>query len=126
MWTEDEFHFKGDFYRINGDWVKPKPISSPHPEIFQGGNSKAARRMASCVSDWYFMNGNTLSGVREQIEEVSALAQQEGPKVKFGLNAFTAGMAINGRTTGRMCDRFQRAECPSPSLPPKSSPPESV
>jgi dimethylsulfone monooxygenase len=88
MWTEDEFHFKGDFYRINGGWVKPKPISSPHPELFQGGNSKAARRMASRVSDWYFMNGNTIEGVRSQIEEVSALARQEGRKVKFGLNAF--------------------------------------
>ncbi|MBD2535888.1 dimethyl sulfone monooxygenase SfnG [Nostoc flagelliforme FACHB-838] len=88
MWTEDEFHFKGDFYRINGGWVKPKPISQPHPEIFQGGNSKAARSMASRVSDWYFMNGNTVEGVREQIKEVSALARQERRKVKFGLNAF--------------------------------------
>ncbi|KOP27782.1 alkanesulfonate monooxygenase [Hapalosiphon sp. MRB220] len=89
MWTEDDFHFKGDFYRINGGWVKPKPVNQhPHPEIFQGGNSKAARRMASRVSDWYFMNGNTIDGVREQIQEVSALARQEGRKVKFGLNAF--------------------------------------
>lgn len=88
LWTEEEFHFKGDFYRINGGWVKPKPISQPHPEIFQGGNSKAARHMAARVSDWYFMNGNTVEGVREQIEEVSALARQEGRKVKFGLNAF--------------------------------------
>ncbi len=88
MWTEEPFHFRGDFYRINGGWVKPKPISSPHPEIFQGGNSKAARRMASRVSDWYFMNGNTVEGAREQIEEVSALAREEGRQVKFGLNAF--------------------------------------
>lgn len=89
MWTEDEFHFKGDFYRINGGWVKPKPINqNPHPEIFQGGNSKAARRMAARVSDWYFMNGNTIEGVREQIQEVSALAREEGRKLKFGLNAF--------------------------------------
>lgn len=89
MWTEDEFHFKGDFYRINGGWVKPKPINqNPHPEIFQGGNSKAARRMAARVSDWYFMNGNTIEGVKEQIQEVSTLAREEGRKVKFGLNAF--------------------------------------
>lgn len=89
MWTEDNFHFRGDFYRINGGWVKPKPVNqNPHPEIFQGGNSKAARRMASRVSDWYFMNGNTIEGVREQIQEVSALARQQGRKVKFGLNAF--------------------------------------
>jgi dimethylsulfone monooxygenase len=88
LWTEDEFVFKGDFYRINGGWVKPKPISSPHPELFQGGNSKAARQMAGRVSDWYFMNGNSVEGVREQIEEVSAYARQAGRQVKFGLNAF--------------------------------------
>ncbi|MEH2265886.1 dimethylsulfone monooxygenase SfnG [Nostoc sp.] len=89
LWTEDEFHFKGDFYRINGGWVKPKPVNqNPHPEIFQGGNSKAARRMAGRVSDWYFMNGNTIEGVKEQIEEVSALARQEGRTIKFGLNSF--------------------------------------
>ncbi|MCE2673296.1 MAG: dimethyl sulfone monooxygenase SfnG [Microcystis sp. 53598_E5] len=89
LWTEDEFHFKGDFYRINGGWVKPRPVNNhPHPEIFQGGNSKAARQMAGRVSDWYFMNGNSIEGVREQIEEVSALARQAGRSIKFGLNAF--------------------------------------
>jgi FMNH2-dependent dimethyl sulfone monooxygenase len=89
LWTADEpFHFRGDFYRINGGWVKPKPLTQPHPEVFQGGNSKAARRMASRVSDWYFMNGNSIEGVREQIQEVSALAKAEGRTIKFGLNAF--------------------------------------
>lgn len=88
MWTEDTFHFKGDFYRINGGWVKPKPISLPHPEIFQGGNSKAARRMTAQVADWYLMNGDTIEGARAQIEEVSALARQAGRTVKFGLNGF--------------------------------------
>lgn len=34
------------------------------------------------------MNGNTIEGVREQIEEVSALASLEGRKIKFGLNSF--------------------------------------
>ncbi len=88
MWTEDEFHFKGDFYRINGGWVKPKPVSRPHPEIFQGGNSKAARRMTARVADWYLMNGDSLEGARAQIEEVSALAREAGRQVKFGLNGF--------------------------------------
>ncbi|BAZ44224.1 alkanesulfonate monooxygenase [Chondrocystis sp. NIES-4102] len=88
MWSDEEFHFRGDFYRINGGWVKPKPVAHPYPEIFQGGNSKAARIMASRVSDWYFMNGNTVEGVKEQIQEVSTLARKEGRKIKFGLNAF--------------------------------------
>ena len=44
--------------------------------------------MAGRVSDWYFMNGNTIEGVREQVEEVSALAHAAGRTIKFGLNSF--------------------------------------
>ncbi|MGK3995478.1 dimethylsulfone monooxygenase SfnG [Sorangium sp. So ce1024] len=88
IWTEDHFSLRGDFYRINDFTLKPKPAQKPHPEIFQGGNSKAARQMAARVSDWYFMNGNSIEGVRAQVTEISELAAREGRRVKFGLNAF--------------------------------------
>jgi dimethylsulfone monooxygenase len=91
-WTEDEAHFSGDFYNIHGYTLKPKPVQKPHPDIFQGGNSTAARQMAARVSDWYFMNGNSLDGVRDQIAEVSAYAREAGREpgrdIRFGLNAF--------------------------------------
>src|SRR3954453_531463 len=87
IWTEDHFTLKGDFYRINDFSLKPKPVQTPHPAIFQGGNSKAARAMAARVSDWYFMNGNSLEGVKTQIDEVRAIAAAEGGRrVGFGRN----------------------------------------
>jgi FMNH2-dependent dimethyl sulfone monooxygenase len=93
--TEDEAEFSGDFYTLHGYNLKPKPLAlpdRPHPEIFQGGNSTAAREMAGRVSDWYFMNGNTPEGVEAQIEEVSGYARaagrEPGTDVRFGLNAF--------------------------------------
>ncbi|WP_437691860.1 dimethylsulfone monooxygenase SfnG [Sorangium sp. So ce176] len=88
IWTEDHFSLRGDFYRINDFTLKPKPSQKPHPEIFQGGNSKAARQMAARVSDWYFMNGNSIEGARAQVTEISELAARAGRRVKFGLNAF--------------------------------------
>ena len=91
-WTQDEAEFSGDFYNLHGYTLKPKPLQKPHPEIFQGGNSTAARQMAGRVSDWYFMNGNSFDGVRSQIEEVSAYAKdagrEPGSDIRFGLNAF--------------------------------------
>ncbi|HVK74733.1 MAG TPA: dimethyl sulfone monooxygenase SfnG [Kofleriaceae bacterium] len=87
-WTEDHAELSGDFYRLRGYNLKPKPVQSPHPEIFQGGNSVAARRMAARVSDWYFMNGNSIEGVKAQIDEIRAAAAALGRRVKFGLNAF--------------------------------------
>ena len=44
--------------------------------------------MAAKHSDWYFINGNSVEGVKEQIDEVRALAKAEGRTVKFGLNGF--------------------------------------
>jgi FMNH2-dependent dimethyl sulfone monooxygenase len=88
LWTQERFTFKGDFFRINDAWLVPRPVSAPHPEIFQGGNSKAARQMAGKYSDWYFMNGNSVEAVKEQIDEVSSIARKHGRRVKFGLNGF--------------------------------------
>ena len=61
IWTQDNFTFRGDFYRYADYTLKPKP-ADPQPEIFQGGSSRAARDMAARVSDWYFTNGNTPEG----------------------------------------------------------------
>ncbi|GLW08076.1 dimethyl sulfone monooxygenase SfnG [Microtetraspora sp. NBRC 13810] len=88
IWTTDGAELAGDFYRIRDFTLKPKPVQSPHPEIFQGGNSTAARQMAGRVSDWYFMNGNSFDGVREQVAEVSAVAAAHRRRVRFGLNGF--------------------------------------
>lgn len=86
LWSKEETNFRGDFYRINGAPLKPKPLSIP--PVFQGGNSSAARQMASRVSDWYFMNGNTLEGFKAQIDEVRALTSANNRSIKFGANAF--------------------------------------
>jgi dimethylsulfone monooxygenase len=87
-WTEESFSFKGDFYRFDNYSLKPKPISSPHPEIFQGGSSRAARDMAARVSDWYFTNGNTVEGIKAQVDDIQAKALANDHHVKVGVNGF--------------------------------------
>ncbi|MFC4053127.1 dimethylsulfone monooxygenase SfnG [Actinomadura syzygii] len=91
IWTSENAEFNGDFYRLHDFDLRPKPLAAPgrpHPEIFQGGNSTAARRMAGRVSDWYFSNGNDFDGVTEQIRDVRGEAALHGRSVRFGLNAF--------------------------------------
>ena len=88
IWTQDTFSFAGDFYRFRNYTLKPKPLQQPHPEIFQGGSSRAARDMAARVSDWYFTNGNTPEGIRAQVEDLRAKAAANGHSIKVGVNAF--------------------------------------
>ncbi|GAA3679197.1 dimethyl sulfone monooxygenase SfnG [Nocardioides ginsengisoli] len=87
------FSHQGDFYQIHDFQLKPGPIASegrPHPEIFQGGNSTAAREVAGNVIDWYFSNGKDFDGFTEQYLEVNQNAQLAGRAgaVRFGLNGF--------------------------------------
>lgn len=90
-WTTDDFCYDGKYWQINGYTLKPKPLELPDrpmPEVFQGGNSLAAQRMAAAVSDWYFMNGNSLQNQKEQIDNISTLAFAKGRRLRFGVNAF--------------------------------------
>ena len=88
IWTQDNFSFQGDFYRFHNYSLKPKPLQRPHPEIFQGGSSRAARDMASRVSDWYFTNGNSVEGIKAQVDDIRTKAAANGHSVKVGVNAF--------------------------------------
>lgn len=87
LWEEEKATFQGNFYQIYNAEFKPQPIQKPGPAIFQGGNSKAARKMAGRVSDFYLMNGNTLEGLKQQIDEVKSYAAEANRTVKFGVNA---------------------------------------
>jgi FMNH2-dependent dimethyl sulfone monooxygenase len=88
IWTQDDFSFHGDFYRFHDYNLKPRPVQRPHPEIFQGGSSRAARDMASRVSDWYFTNGNSVEGIKAQVDDIREKAAANGHSVKVGVNAF--------------------------------------
>lgn len=87
IWTEDNFNQRGDFYRFTNYSLKPKP-AHPLPEIFQGGSSRAARDMASRVSDWYFTNGNSPEEIKKQVDDIRAKAKANGHSVRVGVNAF--------------------------------------
>ncbi|HEY6611094.1 MAG TPA: dimethyl sulfone monooxygenase SfnG [Pseudomonas sp.] len=86
IWTQDDFTYKGDFYRFHNYSLKPKPLQIP--EIFQGGSSRAARDMASRASDWYFTNGNSVEGIKAQVDDIRAKAAANNHQVKVGVNAF--------------------------------------
>jgi dimethylsulfone monooxygenase len=93
IWTSDHAGFAGDFYRLHDFDLKPKPLQvagRPHPEIFQGGNSSAARVNGGRHADWYFSNGKDYEGFSEQVREVLGHADAAGRTTppKFGLNGF--------------------------------------
>lgn len=88
IWTQNNFSFDGKYYQFKDYTLSPKPLQKPHIEIFQGGSSRAARDMASRVSDWYFTNGNTPEELKKQIDDIREKAKANNHSVKIGVNAF--------------------------------------
>ncbi|WP_151815894.1 dimethylsulfone monooxygenase SfnG [Acinetobacter soli] len=88
IWTQDNFSFDGKYYQFQNYTLKPKPLQQPHIEVFQGGSSRAARDMASRVSDWYFTNGNSVEEIEKQLHDIRSKAKADQHQVKIGVNAF--------------------------------------
>lgn len=109
IWTEPSFTFAGDFYRFRDYVLKPKP-RDPLPEIFQGGSSRAARDMAAQVSDWYFTNGNSVEGIRRQVEDIQHKAQSHQRRVKIGVNGFVIARDTEAAAHQQLQDILDQAD----------------
>ncbi len=90
MWTQERFTFGGKYYNVTDVPCEPKPISRPHPTIFQGGNSAAAREMAARVTDVMFINGGTPEYIQGVVRDVRERARKYGREnqIRFAMNAF--------------------------------------
>jgi len=96
LWTEERATYDGRFYTIgkgidgfDGAPLEPKPVQDPYPQVFQGGNSQAAREMAAKHSDVLFINGGSLQEIRAVIDDVEEYAAKFGTEPpRFAANAF--------------------------------------
>jgi FMNH2-dependent dimethyl sulfone monooxygenase len=116
LWTTPNFNLNGDFYRIHDFSLRPQPYDVPgraHPEIFQGGNSTAARRMAGRVSDWYFSNGKDYDGFSEQVSDVRGYARENGRDVNIGLNAFVIARDTEKEAKDTLREIIEKADVES-------------
>jgi len=46
LWTKPNVRLNGEYFKMNGVVMNPKPVQQPHPRIWVGGNGRAAIRRA--------------------------------------------------------------------------------
>jgi probable F420-dependent oxidoreductase len=51
IWTADDVTFEGREFTAKGITAHPRPVSSPHPPIWIGGNTAAARQRVATYGD---------------------------------------------------------------------------
>jgi probable F420-dependent oxidoreductase len=51
IWTTDDFSYDGRNFSAKGITAHPRPVSKPHPPIWIGGNTSAARKRVTMYGD---------------------------------------------------------------------------
>ncbi len=51
IWTTDDFSYEGKHFAASGITAHPRPVSKPHPPIWIGGNTAAARQRVAKYGD---------------------------------------------------------------------------
>lgn len=59
LWTEDEVHYDGTYYRLKGGICQPKPVQKPHIPIWlAGGGEQVTLRLAAIHGDYSNFGGD--------------------------------------------------------------------
>ncbi|QDH11057.1 LLM class flavin-dependent oxidoreductase [Nocardioides dongxiaopingii] len=87
LWTGETVDFEGEHYRVEDAVLAQRP--DPVPEIYFGGSSPAAGRVAARHADVYLTWGEPPAAVAEKVEWIRGLAAAEGREVRFGVRLHT-------------------------------------
>jgi alkanesulfonate monooxygenase len=89
LWTGEPVTFEGQHLRVEDAVLSQIP--DPLPEIYFGGSSPAAGRVAAKHVDVYLTWGEPPEAVREKVENIRKLAADEGRegRVRFGIRLHT-------------------------------------
>jgi probable F420-dependent oxidoreductase len=80
VWHADEVRFDGEFWKLDGITVRPKPVQRPFP-LWIGGNSEAAMRRAGRLGDGWIPSFITPAQARVGIAKTQDFARQAGREV---------------------------------------------
>lgn len=78
LWTQDPVNFAGTYHTIEDGGFGPKPVQSPHPPIYIGGDSPPTlRRMAKYGDAWHPI-GLTPAQLRDALPKLGDYLAAEG------------------------------------------------
>lgn len=122
-WRGEPFDFEGAHYRVEGGGLAA-PLADP-PEIYFGGASPAAERVAAEHADVYLMWGEPPHMIAERVERMRALTARTGRTLRYGIRLHIiardtaeeawahAGRLLSGMDPGRIAAaqaRFARMD----------------
>jgi probable F420-dependent oxidoreductase len=79
LWTEPRVDFDGEFYRLKGATMEPKPVQRPHPRLWFGAHHPNALQRMLDLGD-AFMGAGSLAtaGFAEEVRLLRTMLEKAG------------------------------------------------
>lgn len=95
LWTEPSVTFDGEFFRLSGAPMEPKPVQKPYPRLWFGGSAEAAVRRGARLCDGFFGAGSTpTSAFASQVAVVRSALAEAGRAEGFGDGEFPVAKRV--------------------------------
>jgi probable F420-dependent oxidoreductase len=84
LWTDEPAEYHGKYVDFDPTYLRPKPVQTPHPPIYIGGNSDATvKRIIRHGAGW-ISNPFPEDQLAERIRQLNEGAQHDVPLAMFG------------------------------------------
>ncbi len=91
-WSQSSLSYHGKYYQVDELIVQPKPIGSrgrPHPVLYAGGESDAAKSLITRACDAYVMHGDPPDRVAPKVVDMQRRREAAGlAPMQYGMAAY--------------------------------------
>ncbi len=89
-WREQNFTHRGELYTVDGNLLAPKPLASPRPTLYAGGESETAKNLIAAKCDAYLMHGDSPEIIAAKVADMRArrALHPHLPPLTFGVTGF--------------------------------------
>lgn len=90
MWTQPAFTYHGQHYTVEDARLAPKPVRRPHPTLYAGGESEAAKELIAAACDAYLMHGDPPDVLARRVADLRARRAKHPDlaPLRFGVAAY--------------------------------------
>lgn len=95
LWTQERPSYSGKHVSFADVIFSPKPVQTPHPPIWVGGESPAALRRAVTLGDaWYPGNNNQQKPMDTPVRLAAGMADMKRAAEHYGRDPASVGMSL--------------------------------
>ncbi len=89
-WRERNFSHHGRLYTVRENLLAPKPVATPRPTLYAGGESETAKNLIAAKCDAYLMHGDSPDIVAAKVSDMRRRRAEHPhlPPLVFGVTGY--------------------------------------